>query len=171
MPKLAFSGQHAGEKVLLVFRRHVIALRKGLYGLLIPLVIGSIPFLIWQSNVALLWLPLIGLVVGCVIFFYHWIGWYFTIFILTNERIRQSTQKGLFGRTVVDLDLNKVQAPILITPGAIGEMLGYGTIILRTMVGDMTINKVPHYEEIYNELTDAIRDAGGKTEEEEHEQA
>jgi len=163
MPKLEFSGQHAGEKLLFVFRRHIIAMRKGFYGLLLPFAILSIPFLIWQNNVALLWLPLIGFIIGCLIFFYHWIGWYFSIFIVTDERIRQSTQKNIFGKIVIDVDLDKVQNISYNIPGFTGEFLGFGTIVLQTIVGDMVINKVAHCEQIYNQLSDAIHAAGGKT--------
>lgn len=161
MPKLAFSGQHADEKLLFVFRRHIIAMRKGFYGLLIPFAVLSIPFLIWQNNVELLWLPLIGFIIGCFIFFYHWIGWYFSIYIVTNERIRQSSQHGLFGKTVIDLNLDRVQNISYNIPGFTGEFLGYGTIVLQTIVGDMIIHKVSHCERTYNQLADAIREAGG----------
>jgi len=166
MPRLAFSGQHADEELQFVFRRHIIAMRKGFYGLLIPLAIGSVPFLIWQDNVALLWLPVIGLAIGFLIFFYHWIGWYFSIFIVTNERIRQASQHGLFGKTVIDLNLDKVQNISYNIPGFWGEFLGFGTIVLQTIVGDMVIAKVAHCEKVYNQLAEAIRTAGGETDHE-----
>jgi hypothetical protein len=161
MPKLEFSGQHAGEKVLFVFRRHVINMRKGFYAILICFLLGSVPFLIWQDNINLLWGAPIGFGLGLLIFFYHWIGWYFSVFIVTNERIRQTSQKGLFGKSVIDLNLSKVQNISYNIPGFTGEFLGYGTIVLQTMVGDMIINKVAHCERVYNQLSDAIHQAGG----------
>ena len=161
MPKADFDGQHPDEKLLFVFRRHLIAMRKGFYGLLIPFCIGSIPFLIWQNNVSLLWGPVIGFVFGLLIFFYHWIGWYFSIYIVTDQRIRQSSQTGLFGRSVIDLGLAKVQNISYNIPGFTGEFLGFGTIVLQTMVGDMVIKKVAHCDVVYNKLSDAIHLAGG----------
>ena len=163
MAKLDFPGQHVDEKLLFHFNQHVIVMRKGLYGLLLPLAVMSIPFLIWSNNVALLWLPLIGFVFGCFIFLYHWIGWHFSVFIVTDERIRQLTQKGLFRKTVIDLDLDKIQNISYNIPGFTGELLGYGTIVLQTIVGDMVLNKISHCEQIYNQLSDAIHVAGGKT--------
>ena len=44
---IQFEGQRPGEDVLFVFRRHIIAMRKGFYGLLVPFAISSIPSLIW----------------------------------------------------------------------------------------------------------------------------
>ena len=161
MAKLEFSGQHAGEKVLFVFRRHLIAMRKGFYGLLIAFCLGSTPFLIWSSNVNLLWGSLIGLVLGIVILFYRWISWYFSIFIVTNERIRQVSQTSIFGVSVIDLKLSKVQNISYNVTGFTGEVFNFGTIVLQTMVGDMVINKVAHCEKVYNQLSDAIYDAGG----------
>jgi hypothetical protein len=161
MAKLEFSGQHADEKLLFVFHRHIIAMRKGFYGLLLPFAVLSIPFLIWQSNVQLLWLPLIGFGIGCFLFFYHWVIWHFTFFIVTNQRIRQSSQSGFFGKTVIDLNLDRVQNISYNIPGFTGEFLGYGTIVLQTIVGDMIIDKVSHCERIYNQLADAINAAGG----------
>ncbi len=166
MSKLEFSGQHAGEEVILVFRRHLIAMRKGFYSLLISFCVGSIPFLIWSSNVELLWGSLGGLILGIFLCFYHWVGWYFSVFIVTNERVRQTSQKGLFGKSVIDLNLSKVQNISYNIPGFTGEFLGFGTIVLQTMVGDMIINKVAHCERVYNELSDAIHSAGGGEEDE-----
>jgi hypothetical protein len=163
MPKLEFSGQHPDETVQFIFRRHLIAMRKGFYAVLIGLAVGSIPFLIWQDNVALLWLPLIGFALGLAIFGYQWIGWYFSIFIVTNQRLRQISQRGLFGKSVIDLGLAKVQNISYNIPGMFGEMFGFGTIVLQTMVGDLVINKVANCEKVYEQLSAAITVAGGLT--------
>ncbi len=163
MAKLEFSGQHADETVLFIFRRHIIAMRKGFYGLLIPFAIGTVPFLIWQDNVALLWLPLIGFGLGVLIFLYQFMGWYFSVFIVTDQRIRQLIQKSIFGHSVIDLNLAKIQNISYNIPGFWGDILGYGTIVLQTIVGDMVINKVAHPVEVYNKLSEAIHNAGGET--------
>ncbi|MCL2451838.1 PH domain-containing protein [Candidatus Saccharibacteria bacterium] len=171
MAKLEFSGQHAGEKVLFVFRRHIVAVRKGFYGLLITFVLGSLPFLIWSSNSNLLWVSLGGLILGLLIFLYHLMGWYFSVYIVTNERIRQLTQKSIFGHSVIDLSLSKVQNISYNIPGMAGDILNFGTIVLQTIAGDMIINKVAHCERVYNELSSAIYEAGGgeAKKEEDHE--
>lgn len=161
MAKLEFEGQFPDEKLLFVFRRHIIAMRKGFYGILIPFSLGIIPFLIWPSNIYLLWGPVIGFGLGLLIFAYHWMGWHFSVYIVTNQRIRQLTQNSLFGHTVIDLDLEKIQNISYNIPGFTGEILNFGTIVLQTMVGDMVINKVAHCERIYNQLSDAIHTAGG----------
>lgn len=154
--QLDFDGQRDGEQLLFVFRRHVIAMRKGFYLLLIPFVLSAIPPLIWQSNLELFLLPIGGLLLGLVLFLYHFIMWYFTIYIVTDQRIRQITQHGFFGKDVVELRLSKIQNISYNIPGLSGEMFGYGTIVIQTLVGDLVINKVQHPDEIYNKLQDAV---------------
>jgi Bacterial PH domain len=154
--KLDFEGQRPGEEVLFIFRRHIIAMRKGFYLLVIPLVITAIPPLIWQNDLELFWLPVGGLALGLILFFYHFVMWYFTIYIVTSERIRQVTQKGLFGKDVIELRLSKIQNISYNIPGFSGEVLGYGTIVIQTFVGDLVIHKVEHPDRTYNRLQDAV---------------
>jgi hypothetical protein len=156
---LDFEGQHEGEELLFVFRRHVIAMRKGFYGLLVPFALLSIPPLIWSSQLELFLLPIAGFVIGLIIFFYHFMMWYFTVYIVTNERIRQVTQKGFFGKDVVELRLSKIQNISYNIPGFSGEVFKFGTIVIQTFVGDLVIHKVEHPNEIYNKLQDAVHKA------------
>jgi uncharacterized membrane protein YdbT with pleckstrin-like domain len=154
--QLDFDGQRSDEQLLFVFRRHIIAMRKGFYLLLIPLVITAIPPLIWQSNLELFLLPVGGLVLGLILFFYHFILWYFTIYIVTDQRIRQVTQRGLFGKDVIELRLSKIQNISYNIPGFMGELFQFGTIVIQTFVGDLVIHNVEHADKIYNKLQDAV---------------
>ncbi len=157
--ELAFEGQREGEELLFIFRRHIIAMRKGFYGLLIPFAISSIPPLIWQTRLELFLLPIAGLVLGIIIFIYHYIMWYFTVYIVSNERLRQVTQNGFFGKDVVELRLSKIQNISYNIPGFSGEVFGYGTLVIQTFVGDLVIHKVEHPDKIYNKLQDAAMNA------------
>jgi len=157
--QLDFEGQRPGEEVLFIFRRHIIAMRKGFYLLLIPFAISAIPPLIWQSNLELFLLPVGGLVLGLILFLYHYMMWYFTIYLVTNQRIRQVTQKGIFGKDVVELRLSKIQNISYNIPGFTGEIMGFGTIVIQTFVGDLVIRYVEHPEKTYNKLQDAVANA------------
>lgn len=168
-PKLSFEGQRPDEEVLYVFRRHIIAMRKGFYLLLIPFALSSIPPLIWQTKLELFILPIIGLTIGLILFFYHFLIWYFTIFVLTNQRFRQITQYGFFGKDVVELRLSKIQNISYNVPGFFGEIFGFGTIVIQTFVGDLVIRNAEHPERTYNKLQDAVNDAVGEKEDDEKE--
>lgn len=157
--KLDFEGQRPGEEVLFIFRRHIIAMRKGFYLLLIPFALSALPVLIWQDNIALLISPLIGFSLGLILFFYHWMMWYFTVYIVTNQRLRQVTQKGFFGKDVVELRLSKIQNISYNIPGFTGEIFGFGTMVIQTFVGDLVIRYVEHPDKTYNKLQNAVSDA------------
>ena len=151
-----FDGQREGEKLLFIFRRHMIAMRKGFWLLFIPFTLSAIPVFIWPNNLEVYWSPVIGLAIGIVLFSYHFLMWYYTIYIVTDQRLRQVTQKGFFGKDVVELGLSKIQSISYNIPGFSGEILGFGTIVVQTYVGDLIINKVEHPEKIYNKLQDAV---------------
>lgn len=168
--KLDFVGQREGEELLFVFRRHMVAMRKGFYLLLVPLLITSLPILIWSStieDVKLFFLPLAGFVIGLIMFSYHLMIWYFTIYIVTDQRIRQITRRGLFGKDVVELKLSKIHNISYNIPGLSGELFKYGTIIIRTFAGDLVIHNVDHPEGVYNKLQDAVNRSVGKNDYEE----
>lgn len=156
--KLDFEGQRPDEEVAFVFRRHILAMRKGFYLLLIPFAISSLPVFIWQDNLELLWSPVIGLGIGFLLFFYHWMMWFYTVYIVTNQRIRQVTQRGFFGKDVVELRLSKIQNISYNIPGFTGEIFGFGTVVIQTFVGDLVIRYAEHPEETYNKLQDVLND-------------
>lgn len=171
MKSLEFEGQREDEQLLFVFRRHIIAMRKGFYLLLIPLAIASIPPLIWQSNLELFLLPIAGLVIGLILFLYHLMIWYFTMYIVTDQRIRQVTQHGFFGKDVVELRLSKIQNISYTIPGFWGETFKFGTMIIQTFVGDLVIHNVENPDEIYNKLQNAAESAVDNKEQGEDEEA
>jgi signal transduction histidine kinase len=160
MPK-QFEGQHEDEQVLFIFRHHIIKMRKGFYLLAIPFLIGSIPILVWPDNTDNLWYAIAGLFLGVLLFFYHWLSWYFSIFIVTDQRLRQITQKGFFNRSVIDLGLSKIQNISYNVPGFSASIFGFGTLVVQTYVGDLYLEKIEHPTKIYNELTAVIKQYAG----------
>jgi hypothetical protein len=140
----------------------MISMRKGFYLLVIPLAITSIPPLIWQNNINLFILPVIGLAFGLLLFTYHFILWYYSIYIVTDQRIRQVTQGGFFKKEVIDLGLSKIQSISYNIPGFIGDIFHFGTLVIHTFVGDLVIHHVEHPVKIYNKLQSAVNDVVDK---------
>jgi len=154
MANLVFEGQREGEKVKLVFRRHVSTARKGFLWLVGSILIGLVPMFLWKNDARMFWIFLGFVVIGLIGLSFSLILWYFSIYIVTNQRIRQVSQKGIFKKTVVDLDLNRIQSISYGVPGMLGGLLGYGTILIQTAAGDLVISKVKNPEKIYNKLQD-----------------
>ena len=157
MSELVFDGQREGEKVKFVFRRHFLTARKGLLWMLVCLAIGTLPLFMWKGDRRMFWVFLVFVVVGLIGLFYSIILWYFSIYIVSDQRIRQITQKGFFKKSVVDLGLDRIQSISYGVPGILGGVFGFGTILIQTAVGDLVISMVPRPEKVYNKLQNLIK--------------
>lgn len=161
-PKKLFDDQFDDEEVQFVFRKHPIVMRKGLViGAFAPL-IGVLPATI-NLNLGLGWFfggLVIGLLGWCLILFPFWIAWYYSIMIVTDQRLIQITQKGLFHKTVVDLGLNQIQMVNYQVAGVQQTVLGYGTIMMQTYVGDLVIHDVHHPAKVQKKILNILREQG-----------
>lgn len=157
-----FPDQLDDEEVLFIFRKHPIVMRKGLvFGMLGPL-IGVIPAAVFPSlGFGVFFGGLIGgVALGALIFLPSWIHWYYSLFIVTDQRMIQITQKGLFNRSFVDLGLNQIQSLNYEIAGLQATLLGYGTILVQTYMGDLVIHEVHHPAKIYKQLITILKDQG-----------
>jgi len=164
-PQKYFEDQFDDEEVLFVFRKHPIVMRLGLVlGLLGPL-IGVLPSLFDPAAGFTLFFG--GLAGGCLlgglIFLPSWISWYFSVFIVTDQRFIQITQKRLFHRAVADLTLAQIQSVNYEVSGLQETLLGFGTIKMQTYVGDLTIHDVHHPARIQKQLLSILRTEGVET--------
>lgn len=170
MKEQIFKGQREGEEFLFMFRKHIIAMRKGFYLFLGVFAISCLPtfFTLTSDNLMnALWVACGGFLVGLMLFLYHFMLWYYSIYIVSNQRIRQITQKGFFGRRMMDLPLSKIQSVNFEIPGFFGDIFHFGTINIFTIVGDLEIKNVEHPEDVYNRLQDAISKVEVEEEDEE----
>ena len=157
-----FEGQRQGEEVVYVFRRHILTSVKGLFFLFFMVAVGFVPILIWpdNQNMVFVWMGFVMLgLLGCG---YSYLLWYFSFYILTDQRLRQIRQKGLFRKTVVDLSLENIQSASFGVPGVLGSIFNYGTILIQTGAGDLVLSMVSHPEKVYNEIENARHDAHPK---------
>lgn len=96
-----------------------------------------------------------------VVMLYFWIGWYFTVTIVTNERLLQIHQEGIFKRrSVNDISLNRILSINYEQRGLLENMLGFGTIIVQTLVGDLVVHKIGHPAQRQREMITAINESG-----------
>ena len=158
----SFEGQREDEEVVYVFRRHILTSIKGLFFLVFMAVVGMAPMLIWpeKQNMVFVWMGFV--VVGLLGLGYSYLLWYYSFYVITNQRLRQTRQKGLFKKTVVDLDLENIQSASFGVPGMFGAMFNYGTILIQTSAGDLVLSMVSHPETVYNEMENARHGAQPK---------
>lgn len=158
MRKMIFDGQREGEEVQFVFRRHFLTVKSGVIFLILMIMIGVGLTLLWPNNMMIFEVFLALILVGVLGFLYSYMLWYFSIYIVTNQRIRQISQRGLFKKSVVDLGLDKIQSISYGVNGIRAGLMGYGTIVIQTAVGDLVISMVKNSEKIYNDLQNLINE-------------
>lgn len=155
-----FSDQLDNEEVLLVFRKHPVVMRKGLILAMFCLLLGVIPSLI-KPQFSYFFEGLgVGALVGLILFSPWWISWFYTVFIVTDHRLIQITQKGLFHRSVVDIGINQIQMVNYEINGLQETLLGFGTIIIQTYMGDLIIHEVHHPARTQQAILSILREKG-----------
>jgi len=170
-PQKYFDDQFEDEEVLYVFHKHPIVMRKGLIIGMVAWLLGPVYTLILTytqpnnpPNLTFFGLSLvISIVLGMILFAPSWIGWHFSVFIVTDQRFIQISQKGLFHRSVADLGLNQIQSVNYEVSGLQETLLGFGTIKMQTYVGDLTIHEVHHPARIQKKLLEILRKEGFTT--------
>jgi hypothetical protein len=161
-PKKYFQDQYDDETVLYVFRLHPIVMRWGLiFGMLGPLA-GVIPAAAFpQLGFGAFFGGLAaGTLIGAIIFGLSWMPWYFSVFIVTDQRFIQISQKGFFKRAVSDVALTHILFVNYEINGVEQTLLGYGTIVIQTYVGDLVIHHVHHPAKTSRKLQLVLRDQG-----------
>lgn len=64
--------------------------------------------------------------------FILWTDWYFDVWIVTNKRIIDIEQKGLFRRDIASLSLDRIQDIRVEVRGIINTLLGIGDVYVQT---------------------------------------
>ncbi|HSX23511.1 MAG TPA: PH domain-containing protein [Candidatus Saccharimonadales bacterium] len=162
MPNKYFADQFDDEDVLLVFRKHPIVMRKGLVLAMLGPLLGVIPAAT-KPSLGFGWFfggLLAGFVAGGLCFLPSWIAWFYSVFIVSDQRFIQITQKGLFHRSVVDIGLNQIQMVNYEIAGMQETLLGFGTIMVQTYVGDLVVHDVHHPAKIQKKMLHILRDQG-----------
>lgn len=154
-PRKQFPGQHPEEEVILVFRQHPVVKRRQLiYGML-ALAVSIVPLDLITSGPfysILLKIPPIVLLIVLVYWFYHWLGWYYSVYIVTDQRLIDIRQKGFFNRRVSEVGFDKVQSINYHIKGMQAALLKFGDITVQTYTGNWVLPSVHHPEEIHSQM-------------------
>lgn len=152
--------QHPGEKVEFSLRRHPIVFLGPTFVFLVLAVLpfvarmiflqgGPIAFSNELEDAGMKLLVTVYYLGIWIFYFSEFTDYYLDIDIVTNDRVIDINQKGLFGRSVSELDLTRVQDVNSIIKGIIPTLLNYGTVIVETAAKEenFVFNQVPnpHY--------------------------
>lgn len=165
-PYKYFDDQFDDEEVMYVFRKHPFVMRKGLiYGMLAwlvgPLYTTIMTYTPNPPSMNFFFASFFAsIILGMIIFFPSWINWYFSVYIVTNQRLIQIKQKGLFSRAVSGLGLHQIQSINYEIKGLQETLLGFGTIEMQTYFGDMVIKDVHKPAKTQKRLLSILREEG-----------
>jgi len=155
-----FKGQYDDEEVLYVFRKHPVVMRRGLVYFMLAILLGTVPSFI-NPTFTYLYLGLSGgVILGMVVALPSWIKWYFSVYIVTDQRFIQVTQNGFFNKKVIDLSLNQIQMVNYEVSGIQETLLGFGTLTVQTFVGNLVIRDVHKPAKVQHELLGILRSRG-----------
>jgi uncharacterized membrane protein YdbT with pleckstrin-like domain len=130
------------ENIIIVIHRHWFDILKNFFlvFLMILFIIGSyfiLPILFSDLSMSpykevLLLIENFFAMLTLLFFFLIWIDYYFDVWIVTNKRIINIEQRGLFSREVSELELDKIQDVSANVLGVIPTFLNYGDVLIQT---------------------------------------
>jgi uncharacterized membrane protein YdbT with pleckstrin-like domain len=143
-------------------------MRKALILGLVVILVGVLPldfYGLWYTNESLYSvLVKVALIVPGVVFvvwFWRWIGWYYTMYLVTNQRLLAIKQKGLFDRQVDEWQLEGINNLNYHIGGFQAVLFGFGDITARTYMGDLEMKTIHKPAEVHAKLMTLVRKAGG----------
>lgn len=152
-----FPGQHDGERVLLVLRRHpfvfvLVTAAFVLFALLPLFVRFLIPESFFQNLQGTVWEVLVTVALSMYFLFlwlffaYAWVDYYLDLWIVTDERIVNIEQAGFFNRVISEQRLLRVQDVTSDVKGLVPTFLDYGNVFVQTAGerGRFVFEQVPH---------------------------
>lgn len=170
----SFEGQEKDEKVILLLRRHpfVILLPLALFSLacLVPIIVGVI---FWPYLSAHDWLNLYFFVLGVwlsslwLAIFYSLTMYTLNTITITDHRIINSDQHGLFNRQVSELHSYRIQDVSTHTNGLVETILKFGDITVQTAASEkqFVFHQIPRPDRVKDVIMQVARsrDSGIKS--------
>lgn len=140
--KFHFIGQKDNENIILVVRRHwfdIFAQLFLVFFMVVLLIAGHVyapllfPFFKTAPMDSLfLFLESLFAMMIWIVFFLIWIDYYFDVWFITDRRIVDVSQKGLFNRHVSELEHENIQDVTTEVVGVIPTFLNYGDVFVQT---------------------------------------
>lgn len=157
------------EKFVLLVRRHWIVLAGAIAMLILEIclpiaVIVALRKLIFQlplypglGSALLLLLSLYSLFI-LLFFLVNVMNYYLDVWIITNERLVNIEQKGLFSRSVAELRYYRVQDVKSEVNGFLPTLFNYGTITVETAGAEKNfiMQQIPHTQTMAKRLQELI---------------
>jgi len=134
--KVSFETQSDDEEVILFLRQHPIVNVKWILIVIFMLVLPSVfSFFPPYSNLPINFQFVITLGWYMFVFGYafaKFMGWFFNIYILTDERIVDVDFKNIFFRNIATAKIEEIQDVSIQSSGSFETFFGYGSVFIQT---------------------------------------
>lgn len=160
--------QKSYEKIEYLLRRHPITFVPQFFLFLILMIVPLIVYFLinnlypeivnpYDDNIIYTILVLSASIyyLGVYLFFYfQFIDFYLDIWIVTNDRVLDVKQKGLFSRNISELDLYRIQDVTTTVDGLFPSLFKYGNLKIKTASNnkDIIFRNIPNPNEVREAL-------------------
>jgi len=161
-----FPGQRESEKVLLVIHKHwwtlLYPMGKGLlvffFSLLLPLWWQTFGAFLFGSR-ALVFVYLAWLVFWVSYVVYQYLVWQADRTIVTTERLVDFQVKGLAHKQMREVALDQINEITYVIRGWGATLFRFGEVIVRSVIGELTLDFTPSPDKIQSRLTALVEEA------------
>jgi hypothetical protein len=154
------------ETVNFTFRQHPVVVRDRVIFCLFAVMIAAAPFdfpqIYNRAEVARFFGTLSLLILATVIFIgaEKWVSWYYSCFVVTDRRIIEIKQQGLFRRSVTEWQLCDISTVEYRAQTPQESLFGVGNIVCKSQLGNFVITSVNHPAMTSRRLADAVQESG-----------
>lgn len=172
-PYKYFSDRRPNERIVLLLRRHWHAIARYFLVFILEIVLPVIIFVIFLQFSDFTWekgSPISVLIFFSasayylfiwLFFFHHWIDYYLDVWVVTDQRIINIEQKGLFSRTVSELNMDKIQDVTSEVKGKLATILKFGDVHIQTAAEEkrFIFSEIPEPREVAQKITNLHKEA------------
>jgi len=134
-PDLRFETQEADEKIILFLRQHPVV---NLGWILVAIALSAMPAF-WEF-LPFSWLPVRFQIMTAVLWYLlvlafvleRFLGWYFNVYIVTDERVVDIDFNGLIYRDLTVTQISNIQDVNFVQAGGLAAFFNYGDVYIQT---------------------------------------
>ena len=134
--KLDFINKDPEEEVILMLRRHPITNIKWILVavamIMLPPFVSILPFLDALPGKFFILLILAWYMITLSYIFEHFLNWYFSLCIITDERIFDVDFYNLIYRKITDAEIEEIQEVTVKIGGGLRTVFNYGDVLIQT---------------------------------------
>jgi len=160
--ELNFHGKEKGEQVVLIIRSHWIVTVPYLF---LAVLVFILPFLLTSlmptffSNIALLIsLMITSLLVSLGIIIITFVKWFYTVHIITDQRVVDLDFTSIMNHSVAEAQLEKIEDVTHKQLGVVGSVFDVGSVYIQTAgaQNEIEFSNVPRPRDIQDILFDLL---------------